>query len=58
MTFASLQKWFLGLAGVTGGAWAAVRYGYLDSMLGSPPKDSQVVEDFLAPHRARAPVML
>lgn len=38
----SLQKWFLGLAGVTGGVWAAARAGYLDSVLGAPPQESKV----------------
>lgn len=46
----SLQKWFLGLAGVTGGVWAAARAGYLDSVLGAPPQESKVRHaDWLLP---------
>ena len=39
---ASLQKWFLGLLGVTGGVYAAARLGDFGSLVGAPPKDNKV----------------
>lgn len=39
---ASLQKIFVGLVGLTGGAYAAARYGYFDSLLGAPPQQTKV----------------
>ena len=37
-----LQKIFVGLVGLTGGAYAAARYGYFDSLLGAPPQQIKV----------------